>query len=88
MTDEEIELDYLENTELEKELDEQHKNEQPHCDDCEYIGQPYPQTNLCPKCGSNMKIPGKTYGDDFDEDLKDIGIDPKDITPTTSRPRQ
>jgi len=74
MTDEEIELDYLEDKMLSDEIGKENEVEQPNCPECGYEGQPYPSSTLCPNCGGNMIVPGKTFGEDIEEDLADMGI--------------
>ncbi len=74
MTDEEIEIDYLEDKILSDEISKDKEIEQPHCPECGYGGHPYPNSTLCIECGGNMIVPGKTFGEDIEEDLEEIGI--------------
>lgn len=79
MTDEDILVDFYEDEIFNENMEEQLKSVLPHCNSCDYRGEPYMNSELCPKCGSVMTIPKNTYGDDIESDLRDIGIDPEEI---------
>lgn len=86
MTDEEIEIDFHEDEILNEKMEELIKAGQPNCPGCGYSGDPYMNSTICPKCGGNMFIPGETYGQDIESDLRDIGVEPEKALSTSPQP--
>lgn len=81
MTDREIRIDYEEEVLwqeqqeiLRKQDREAELDKLPSCVACDYRGEPFPKTNMCPQCGNQMQI-GEIYVDDgYDEYIKEKGL--------------
>lgn len=81
MTDREIQIDYEEENlwqeqqeKLRKQAREVELEELPSCVACDYRGEPYPDTDLCPQCSSQMQIGDVFIDDEFDEFIKEKGL--------------
>ncbi len=81
MTDTEILEEFYKIQEYERLQRELRKQTEHHCNDCAYIGDPVPSSNICPGCSAEMTPPlngaDQTTWTDDDQvsSLQDIGID-------------
>lgn len=78
-TDREISIEWYILQEYEAKQRELIRENTPHCTECEYLGAPHRNTENCPRCGAEMKMPKKsdqtTYlDDDVEESLQAIGV--------------
>jgi hypothetical protein len=87
ITDDEILLEYLIDKKIRKEQKIASDDEEPMCEECKYVGPPYPHTDYCPKCGAEMSFPESySEGDqtvyvdeDSDDALRELGLNPDEI---------
>lgn len=87
ITDAEILLEFLIDERIRKEQKIAADNEEPMCEECRYIGPPYPHTDCCPKCGAEMSFPESysegdqtVYVDEAPDDaLRELGLEPDEI---------
>lgn len=85
ITDREISIEWYILQEYEAKQRELIRENTPHCTECEYMGDPHRNTENCPRCGAEMKMPQRsdqtTYlDDDVEGSLRELGIllSPKD----------